>query len=224
MARSGGRIPRPVRPAPHRVVQSTARVYNQAVQRDRAGWVVAVVLGAVLAAAPVAGDDQLSLTNLSGEVVDPWSADPAGVSVFIFTGTECPISNRYAPELRRIYEAFHARGVAFWLVYADAHDTPDMIRAHREAYGHPMPALRDLEHALVGLTEATVTPEVVVFGPGRELRYRGRIDDWYVAFGKSRPRPTQHDLRDALDAVLAGRPVPEPRTHAIGCYIPPVDY
>ena len=50
--------------------------------------------------------------------------------------------------------------------------------------------------------------------------YRGRIDNVYAALGKRRPEATEHDLRKALDEVLSGRPVAEPRTQAIGCYIP----
>ena len=55
--------------------------------------------------------------------------------------------------------------------------------------------------------------------PGLELVYRGRIDDRYVDFGNTRARATQHDLRQALDAVLSGEPVANPRTKAVGCFI-----
>jgi hypothetical protein len=59
-----------------------------------------------------------------------------------------------------------------------------------------------------------------VYSPKRELLYRGRIDDRYVDFGKRRPEPMTHDLREALEAILAGRPVARPRTEPIGCDIP----
>ena len=55
---------------------------------------------------------------------------------------------------------------------------------------------------------------------GRELVYLGRIDDRYVDFGKTRAAATTHDLAGALEAILDGRPVPESRTRAIGCFIP----
>jgi hypothetical protein len=54
------------------------------------------------------------------------------------------------------------------------------------------------------------------------LVYLGRIDNRYVGFGKRREQVTAHDLRDALEAVLAGRPVPRRRTEAVGCDIPDI--
>jgi hypothetical protein len=79
--------------------------------------------------------------------------------------------------------------------------------------------LRDPDHDLVRLAGATITPEAAVFVQGREMVYRGRIDDRYVDFGMTRTKATTHDLRNTLDAVLAGKPVPAARTRAIGCYI-----
>jgi len=72
------------------------------------------------------------------------------------------------------------------------------------------------------MTGVQVTPEVVVFVPGRtgqKMVYRGRIDDWYVDFGKARPAPTTHDLEQVLQEIVAGRQVTPETTHAIGCFI-----
>lgn len=178
-----------------------------------------MLITATLGSAPVSAAD-VTLLDLDGRHVDPWQARPGAVSVFIFTATECPISNRYAPEIARLYGLFEPRGVAFWLVYVDGRDTPAAIGDHVESFGYPLTALRDPDHTLVTLAGATVTPEVAVFDADRQLRYRGRIDDRYVAFGKSRPRPTIRDLAGALDALLEGRPVAVAETTAIGCYIP----
>ena len=59
--------------------------------------------------------------------------------------------------------------------------------------------------AIAERAKATVTPQAVVVGPGGIVKYRGRIDNQYAALGKPRRVVTVHDLRDALDAVLAGR-------------------
>jgi hypothetical protein len=65
-----------------------------------------------------------------------------------------------------------------------------------------------------------MAPEVAVLGPDGKVLYRGRIDDLYVTYGKRRPAPTQHDLRDALDALLAGKAIAAPTAKVIGCYLP----
>jgi hypothetical protein len=64
-----------------------------------------------------------------------------------------------------------------------------------------------------------VTPEAAVLSPDGKVRYLGRIDNRVADFGKARPQATERDVRDALDAVLAGKPVPHPVTKSIGCAI-----
>ena len=135
---------------------------------------------------------------------------------------DCPIANRYAPEIVRLSDLFSPQGVAFWLVYADPPPDAQAIRAHLRAYGLPDQALRDPEHALVRAAGARVTPEAVVFIPdpgGPKLVYRGRIDDRYQDFGRMRPSATVHDLEDALTAVLSGRTVARSEAPAVGCFI-----
>jgi hypothetical protein len=160
---------------------------------------------------------------LNGNRIDPFANPEFKAVVLVFVSTECPIANRYASELTRLYEAYQTRGVSFWLVYADAEETVEKIRKHVTEYHHQIPALRDADHQLVKLCEARRTPEAVVFAPGRDRKYRGRIDDRFQDYGKSRKSATQHDLQDAIEAVLAGKPVPAPETPAIGCYIPGID-
>ena len=59
----------------------------------------------------------------------------------------------------------------------------------------------------------------VVLDKSGSVRYRGRIDNFYADLGKPRRAATTHDLRDALDAVVAGRAVAHPETTPIGCFI-----
>jgi hypothetical protein len=159
--------------------------------------------------------------SLSGAPVDALQA-PAGTKaiVFLFTSTDCPISNRYAPEVQRVVAEFAEKGVVFRLIYPNPADESAAIHEHMTAFSYAgaMEALRDPAHALVKFTKATVTPETAVVAGGRVV-YRGRIDDRYVDLGVERPAPTQHDLADALAAVLAGKPVPHATTQAVGCFI-----
>jgi hypothetical protein len=141
------------------------------------------------------------------------------VTVLIFVSTDCPVSNRYAPEISRLYQEFAARGVNFQLVYPNPLDTDAAIAKHLEEYGYPPIGQRDPNHALVKMAGATITPEAAIFDSRRRLLYRGRIDDRFVELGRERPAATQRDLRNALTASAAGRRVSPSRTQAVGCFI-----
>ncbi len=73
-------------------------------------------------------------------------------------------------------------------------------------------------------TGAEITPTAVIVRPDASIAYRGRIDNFYADFGKQRRTVTEHDLRDALAAVLAGKPVARPETKPVGCYIPELKF
>jgi hypothetical protein len=121
--------------------------------------------------------------------------------------------------VRELCKEFQAKGVDFFLIYVDPQETTGAIRDHLREYKYPCAALRDSNHAFAEGTGATVTPEAVVFNDKWSAVYRGRINDMYEDFGKSRSVATKRDLRDAIAATLAGKAVAEPVTKAIGCYI-----
>ena len=170
---------------------------------------------------------------LQGGEADPFAA-PAGTKaiVFLFTSVDCPVSNRFAPEVRRLATTFAPQGVLFRLIYPDPSEGGDAIRAHMAAFAYTegegvsragrvknaIQAFRDPRHALVKFVGATITPEVAVVAGGHVL-YRGRIDDRFVDLGLERPAPTRHDLADAIGSVLAGKPVVPATTQAVGCFI-----
>ena len=162
---------------------------------------------------------ELNLVDLDGRAIDPLSTSRARATVFIFTRTDCPISNRYAPEIRRLRETFEPDAITFFLVYLDGDESSDSIREHLADYDLALPALRDPGHRLVALTGAEVTPEAAVFDASHRLVYRGRIDDRYVTFGTTRPAPTQRDLQEALQQIMAGETLEPRTTRAVGCYI-----
>lgn len=161
-------------------------------------------------------------TDLAGKAENPFDSH-AAVTVMLFVRTDCPITNRYAPELERIAQNFNGRPVAFWLVYPDPDETPAHIETHIHDYGFPGTPLRDPHHVLVKDAHATVAPEAAVFNRAGKLMYHGRIDDRYVDIGKTRPAAQEHDLEDAIEAVLAGKPVAHPETRAVGCSIADVE-
>ena len=139
------------------------------------------------------------------------------VRVLLFLRSDCPISQRYAPELQRIAQEFKGKPVEFWQVYSDPSESEKNIQKTIDDYHFPGKVVRDPKHELVKRAHAETTPEAAVFDVGGRLEYHGRIDDRYVDIGKTRPEATVHDLEDAISAVLAHRPVKEPVTKAVGC-------
>jgi thiol-disulfide isomerase/thioredoxin len=140
-------------------------------------------------------------------------------TVLVFISTECPYSNRYAPEIQRIYKEFAAKNVRFWLVYPNPADTPATIAKHLREYDYPDIVLRDRSSPLLRSAKPTVTPEAFVFDAAKKLAYHGRIDNRFVELMRERPAPTTHDLEQAVTSVLAGQPVSPSVTQAVGCFI-----
>ena len=147
---------------------------------------------------------------------------PAGkANVLVFVSSDCPISNGYAPEIQRICADARAKGVACTLVYEDGSIDAAAVQSHRDQYRYrDIPAVIDADGAIARRAKATVTPQAVVVDRAGVVKYRGRIDNQYAALGKPRRVVTAHDLRDAIAAVIAGRPVAQAETEALGCYIP----
>ncbi len=175
-------------------------------------------LGLLVAAAACAAGGAESPVGLDGNVRNPF-ASAARARVFLFVRTDCPITNRYAPELQRLAQEFEARGAEFWLIYPDPAATAPGIREHVAQYSFPGTVLRDPRHQLVKLARATVAPEAAVFDAAGRLVYHGRIDDRWVNPGHARPAARTHDLEDAVAAVLDGRAPAIPETHAVGCWL-----
>jgi len=81
------------------------------------------------------------------------------------------------------------------------------------------PVLLDAAQRLAKLTKAKTTPEAVVLATNGDTLYQGRINDLYATQTKKLKEPKTHDLRLALDAILAGKPVANPAAKATGCSI-----
>lgn len=158
--------------------------------------------------------------DLAGREQDPWADPSARAVVLIFISIECPICNRYAPEIQRLQARFSKQDVVFWLVQPTLDETTESTRKHLEEYGYSLGLLRDTKRTLVNLAGATITPEAAVFAPGGRLIYHGRIDDRFADFGKSRPAPTTRELTTVLEEFLANRPLTVTHAPAVGCSIP----
>jgi peroxiredoxin/mono/diheme cytochrome c family protein len=139
--------------------------------------------------------------------------------VVVFLSFECPVSNGYSPVLAEMAKAYGKKKVAFLGVVSGADVGDAEVAKHAEEFRLGFPVVRDEKFRVAELLKAKVTPEAFVLDHNRVLRYRGRIDDAYRARLKKNRAVTTHDLKDALDELLAGKAVKTPATEAVGCPI-----
>lgn len=164
---------------------------------------------------PIAPTTATTIEGRTVAVPDP----KAKATVLVFLLTDCPIANRYAPELHRLQEQYKESGISFVRVYVYPDATKETISDHTKQYDYKWPAVHDKQRKLVKAVGATVTPEVAVLLPDGTMAYRGRIDDRYIEHGRLRELDYRLDLRIALDEILAEKQVSIPRTVALGCFI-----
>jgi thiol-disulfide isomerase/thioredoxin len=142
--------------------------------------------------------------------------------VLVFTTTTCPLVNRYLPTLNSLEKDYREKGVAFLALNVGPDDSVPAVAAQQVEYDCEFPFVKDHDARCAKLLGVERTPEVVVLDAGRKVRYRGRIDDQH-RLGGSRPKPTRNDLKDSLDAVLAGKKVVTSETPVDGCVITRVE-
>jgi hypothetical protein len=171
------------------------------------------------ASAAASGGFSFRLRDTQGAWHTPTEWAGAKAVVLYFTTTDCPIANSYVPEMNRIHEAYAPRGVEFLAVQTDLTiPEADVVKYTRE-FQYAYPLLLDPGQILVRHAGATVTPQVAILAPSGNVLYLGRIDDRVADFGKQRLKAAVYDLRDALDAILAGKPAPRAAGKSIGCAI-----
>jgi hypothetical protein len=160
--------------------------------------------------------------DLHGRAVTELGGPSIRFVVLIFAASDCPISNRYVPEIARLNREFAPRGVRIWWVFPNADDAAGRVEQHNRDFAINEDTVLDPEQNLVRLAHATITPEAAVFavhGGALDEIYRGRIDDRYLSIGQERPQPSHHDLEAALDAALAGQAVPHAAGPPVGCSV-----
>jgi peroxiredoxin len=168
-------------------------------------------------------EKQIGTFTLSDTVGEQHTAEEfrrAKMVVLFFLGTECPVSNGYAPDMQRIADKYASRGVACYGVHCDPATTAESAAAHAKEYSLAFGIWLDPAQSIARAVGVRVTPEAVVVSPTGKVLYRGRIDDRYATSGKRRDDPTSYDLENALDQVLAGATPTVSETKAFGCPLP----
>jgi len=139
--------------------------------------------------------------------------------VLVFVQSGCPLAEKYLPVLDRLDREYRDKGVQFAAVNPGPAETVAVMAAQAVEFGVSFPFLKDADCKVADALGVARTPEVVVLDGERTLRYRGRIDDQYRPGGQ-RAEPTRRDLVEALESVLAGKPVAVPTTTVDGCLLP----
>jgi thiol-disulfide isomerase/thioredoxin len=178
--------------------------------------VMAAILAGFLSFCPLLA--RQTVIDIRGSADEVLAQGRGKVLVFVFVRTDCPISNRYAPLLQEMSKKFGLQA-SFRLVFPDRTESSDKIRHYLQQYSYQLPAIRDLDHALVKKTMAKATPEAAVFDAKGQLVYHGRIDNLYEHIGQSRRAATTHELADAIEAASKGSTPPVSTTEAVGCFI-----
>ncbi len=150
------------------------------------------------------------------------AAPRSGATVLIFYSTECPISNSYSPTLKGLVESFPAEKLKWVGVCVDPDLSDADVKTHARDFSLKFPVVRDKYGVLARKVGAKVTPEAVVIDGEGVVRYRGRIDDQYAARQKRNVNPTINDLKDAIEALLAGKSIIKNYVEAVGCPLPEI--
>lgn len=150
----------------------------------------------------------------------------AKLLLVLFTCNHCPTAQAYESRILQLHADYKDRGVALVAIspnddravrldelgYTDVGDSFEDMKIRAKERGFTFPYLYDGETQKTSLAYGVVaTPHAFLFDDNRKLRYAGRIDDEEVKEVKS------HDLRNAIDALLAGKPVPVEKTRTFGC-------
>jgi thiol-disulfide isomerase/thioredoxin len=142
--------------------------------------------------------------------------------VLVFTTTTCPLVQRYLPGLNRLEKEYRDKGVQFVGINVGPEDSIRAMAAQAVEYDVEYPFVKDHRGQCAEVLGVKRTPEVVVLDRLRKLRYRGRIDDQY-RLGGERLTPTRNDLKEAIDAVLAGNKLDIAESSVDGCLITRAD-
>jgi thiol-disulfide isomerase/thioredoxin len=182
---------------------------------------VATILTSAALSSNALADDYPDATlpdAISGKDLSLVEAQGKSATVLVCLSIECPISNEYMPTINKIAQAYHERGVNFVGINPNGGESLQQMAHYAHTHSMPFPFVKDAGGKISRRLLYSVTPEARVFDDTGKLVYSGRIDDRYRRGGAT-DKDVAKDLENALDEVLAGKPVSASRTRAIGCPI-----
>ncbi len=186
---------------------------------------LAVILSLILAVGAFAGEmkplpvgenaPMFALKNYDGKDIDLKGVlKDNKYTVLMFISTECPVSNGYNERMKKLYDAYSSKGIAFIGINANKAEDVKAIAGHAKDHEFKFPVVKDVNNKIADQYAAQVTPEVFVLNSSGKLLYHGRIDD-----SRNPAKVTSSDLAGALDKLLEGKTPSATTTHAFGCTI-----
>ncbi len=170
---------------------------------------------------PIGSDGpDFELPAVSGDTVSLETFADKKALVLIFTCNHCPYAMAYEDRLIELAREYQSKGIGFLAICANDEDTyPDdsfeNMKKRAEEKGFPFDYAQDKTQEVAKAYGAVCTPHIFVLDGGRKLVYEGRVDDNW----KEPEKAEAHDLRDALQAIAEGEPVPQAQTNPLGCSI-----
>ena len=131
-----------------------------------------------------------------------------------FVGTKCPIANAYITRMNGIAATYKAKNVVFLGINSNVNEPLKLVKEHAAKAKYVFSILKDDSNVVADAYGAMVTPEMYIVDGAGVLRYHGRVDN-----ASDERRVERHDLRVALDEMLAGNPISKPDLKAFGCVI-----
>lgn len=181
-------------------------------------FLTGLILLPVLATTPES-IESFSLNDYNGKKVSLNDYKDSKAIVIMFIATQCPVSNAYNERYVSLYNDYAKKGITILGINSNKQESVEEIKDHSKEHGFQFPVLKDVNNVIADKFGADHTPEIYVVIPSTmKIVYHGRIDD-----SMRENRVTTHDLNDALDEILAGKPVAVKETKAFGCSIKRVD-
>ena len=161
-----------------------------------------------------------SLPATDGKQCSPADFKGAKALLVVFTCNHCPYAQAVEDRLIQISKDFGPKGLATVLINSNdavnfPEDSFENMKQRAAAKGYPFPYCFDESQEVAKIYKAACTPDPYLFDGDCKLVYRGRIDDNWQEPGKV----TRRDLREAIEAVLEGRPVATEQMASMGCNI-----
>jgi peroxiredoxin len=135
-------------------------------------------------------------------------------TLILFIATQCPVSNAYNARMQKLADDYRARGVNVVGINSNSSEPAAEVKQHAAANGLNFTILKDPGNQIADRYDAQVTPEAYLLDASGKLVYHGRIDNSRTGY-----LITSTELRDAIEATLAGKPVEKAGAKAFGCSI-----